>query len=1078
MTSTDLPALLPGPGDVRVDGGAAPLLDADQSAVVGLPAEASGVVVGAPGSGKTRAVIERFRRLVDEGSDPDEVLVLTPTRQTATLLRDRLSLAAGRATSGAPARSVPSFAFQIVRAAEVASGGEAPQLLTGGDDDQLLRDLLDGDADDEAAGRPRGWPEWLGPEIRATAGFRTEVRTFLAECTTLGVEPAALDRLASTHEVEVWHPLASFFREYLDVRAAMRGAHRDAAGLVREAVGIVRGARDTGAARAAVGGVRVLLVDDAQELTLGAIELLEACAARGVAVLAFGDPDVGAGAFRGASPENFARLAASLKTVHVLGEGHRGTRAQRETVRRIVERIGAVGVVAHRRAPDPTAQDSSVRALVLRSAAEEFDAVARILRERHLLDGVPWHELAVIAHDSRQVAALEAELGAREVPARSQGAGRALGEVRAVRDILRLVELAHQPVEEWTADDVSAALEGVCGRLDPIELRRLRTGLRHREIADGGDRSGRDLLLSAMIRPLEWELVDTREARRAAVLADTLVRLREQVSQKATVHELLWTAWERSRLERAWVEQAKGHGPLADQAGRDLDAMVALFQAAKRFVERSIDGDARAFIRGILDSAVADDRLDAALPHDVVAVLTPAAALGLDVDTVVVAGVQDGVWPNTRHRGSLLETWRLADAAQHRGGSGPGAAGLDRRRAALHDELRLFARALSRARSRTVVTAVDDDDRGPSAFFDLLPDPEVPTASSAHPLSLRGVVALHRRVLTTPDALADAAGARAAAGQLALLAAAEVPGASPEEWYGVRPPTSSGPLRDLARERVRVSPSRLHTLEECELNWLIGELGGDPGSTTAGVGTIIHAALEVATAGTDEDTLWEVVERRWHELVFDASWQGRAERARARDLVRRLARYLDRFDADGGRLLDAEPHFEIPLILDPADPAGLVVGGSSDGSVADAAKAHAVLSGYIDRVELLADGSVVIVDLKTGKSEPQTDAKVIDHPQLAAYQLAFEAGSIPGTAGRPSGGARLLVLRPTSQKEFVTPTQPPFDDDRRAGFLSRVHAAITVMTGESFHAPYEEHCRDEHSHGLCRIHTIGAVSAS
>ncbi|MEI3867059.1 ATP-dependent DNA helicase [Microbacterium sp. CCNWLW134] len=1071
MTSTDLLALVPAPGDAGADGGAAPILDQDQSAVVRLPADASGVVVGAPGSGKTLTVIERFRRLVDEGTDPDEILVLTPTRQTATVLRDRLSLAAGRATSGAPARSVPSFAFQIVRAAEVASGGEAPQLLTGGDEDQLLRDLLDGDAEDEAAGRPRGWPEWLGPEIRATAGFRTEVRTFLAECTTLGVEPTALERLARRHGVEVWHPLATFFREYLDVRAAMRGAHRDAAGLVREAVGLIRGARDAEAAGAAAGGVRVLLVDDAQELTLGAIELLEACAARGVAVLAFGDPDVGAGAFRGASPENFARLAASLQTVHVLGQGHRGTRAQRETVRRVVERIGAAGVVAHRRVPDPTAGDSSVRALLLRSAAEEFDTVARILRERHLLAGVPWRELAVIAHDSRQVAALETELAAREVPARSQGTGRALGEVRAVRDILRLVELAHRPVEEWSADDVSAALEGVCGRLDAIELRRLRTGLRHREIADGGDRSGRDLLLSAMIHPLEWELVDTREARRAAAVADTLARLREQVAQDATVHELLWTAWERSRLERAWVEQAKGHGPLADQAGRDLDAMVALFQAAKRFVERSVDADARAFIRSILDSAVADDRLDAALAHDVVAVLTPAAALGLDVDTVIVAGVQDGVWPNTRHRGSLLETWRLADAAHHPDGTGVGVAGPDRRRAALHDELRLFARALSRSRSQTVITAVDDDDRGPSVFFDLLPDPEAPTTSSEHPLSLRGLVAVHRRTLTAPGALADPADVRAAAGQLALLAAAEVPGASPEEWYGVRPPTSSGPLRDLARERVRVSPSRLHTLEECELNWLIGELGGDPGGTTAGVGTIIHAALEVATAGTDEDTLWQVVERRWHELAFDAAWQDRAERARARELVRRLARYLHRFDADGGRLLDAEPHFEIPLNFDPQDPAGLTVGER-------ATTAQAVLSGYIDRVELTGDGTVVIVDLKTGKSEPQTDAKVIDHPQLAAYQLAFEAGSIAGTEGLPSGGARLLVLRPASQRDFVTPTQPPFDEERRTAFLSRIHAAITVMTGQSFRAPYEEHCRDEHSHGLCRIHTIGAVSAS
>jgi superfamily I DNA/RNA helicase/RecB family exonuclease len=1040
------------------DESARPAADPDQARVLGLDVGASGVVVGPPGSGKTHTVIARVTELVAAGLAPDEVVVLTPTRQTATTLRDRLALAVQRATAGPLARSVPSFAFQLVRAAEVATGGEPPQLLTGGDEDALIHDLLDGDAEDEAEGRGRGWPEWLPADIRASPGFRTEVRAFLAECTTLGVEPGALDALARRHGVEIWRPLASFSREYFEVRAGMRGAHRDAAGLVREATGLLRSSgRQEALVAAVLGDLRVIVVDDAQELTLGAVELLEACVARGIAVLAFGDPDVGAGAFRGASPENFARLARSLGQVHVLSRSHRGTSAQREVVRGVVERIGAAGMVAHRQPPSGAEPDGSVRSIVVRSAAEEYDVIARMLRERHLLDGVEWGDLAVIAHDTRQVIALEAELAARDVPARSSGSGRALAESRGVRDILRLVEVAGRPTDEWCYDDIAAVLEGVCGRLDAIELRRVRAALRHRELAEGGERGGRELLVAAMVHPLDLELLDTREGRRVAAVGQVLSRLRAQFDEGATVHELLWTAWERSRLERAWGEQARGHGALAEQATRDLDAMVALFQAAKRFVERAPDGDPRAFVRGILDRAVADDRLEAALPHDVVRVLTPAAALGVDADLVVIAGVQDGVWPNTRHRGSLLETWRLADAARGTSGAA-GSAGTDRRRAAMHDELRLFARSLSRARSRVVVTAVDDDDTGPSVLFDLLPDPEPPAAAAQHPLSLRGLVAAHRRTLTTTTA-ATPHDVQRAAGQLALLAAAGVAGAAPEEWYGVRPPTSLGPLRDRDADKVRVSPSRLHALEECELNWLMGELGGDPGGTTAGIGTIIHAALEEA-ARPSEAALWEVVAARWDELVFEAAWQGRAEKARARELVRRLSVYLDRFEAAGGTLLDAEPHFEVPIAL-----------GSDDAD-------RVVLSGYIDRVELTPDGKVVILDLKTGKSEPQTDAKVLDHPQLAAYQLAFEAGVIPGTEGRASGGARLLVLRPSSRKDYVTPTQPPFDDERREAFLARIHAAVAVMTGDRFRAPYEEHCRDEHSHGLCLIHTVGAVSAS
>ncbi|MGZ8804048.1 MAG: ATP-dependent helicase, partial [Microbacterium sp.] len=928
------------------DGSGAPLApDAQQREVVGLPAAASGVVVGAPGSGKTTTVVARVAALVEAGIDPDALLVLTPSRQTATALRDRLALAVDRATSGPIARSVSSFAYQLVRATEVAAGAEPPQLLTGGDEDQLVQDLLEGDAEDEAAGFGR-WPEWLGPVIRSTKGFRTEVRAFVAECTTLGIEPERLRALGRSRSLPVWESMASFFDEYLQVRADMRGAHRDAAGLVREAVGVLRTAPP---GTEVADRIRVILVDDAQELTLGGVELLEACRARGVAVLAFGDPDVGSGAFRGATPENFARLAASLGDVRVLSAAHRGTAWQNELVRRITQRIGAVGVVAHRAPPAVTdgaaaaAPDVSVRALTLRSPAEEYDAIARVLRERHVHDGVAWSACAVIAHDTRQVTALEAELAAREVPTRSSGPGRPLGALAPARDLLRLIDLAAR--EEWTFDDVADALVGTAGRLDAIELRRLRSALRHvalRAAQEPGAepaQSGRELLLSAMREPLEFDLIDTREARRAAVLARTLAALRDDLARGATAHELLWTAWERTGLERSWSELARSHGPLADQANRDLDAVVALFQAAKRFVERSLDADPRVFVRSILDSAVAEDRLDAPSGGDAVRILTPAGALGTEFDTVVIAGVQDGVWPNTRLRGSLLDTWRLADAATR---VDAGAAStLDRRRAAMHDELRLLARALSRATHRVVVTAVDDDDTGPSVFFEFLPDPERHTVE--HPLSLRGLVAQHRRTLTERS---PAARVERAAQQLVLLADAGVAGAAPREWFGIVPVTSRGPLRDLSREDVRVSPSRLHTLEECELNWVIGDLGGDPGSTTAGLGTIIHAALEHAD-GTDEASLWAEVDARWGELTFEAEWRDRAERARARDLVRRLHLYLHRFEAAGGSLVGVEPHFEVAIPLD-------------DG---EAFEHGAILSGYIDRVELTPEGTVVIVDL-------------------------------------------------------------------------------------------------------------------
>ena len=66
--------------DTAGGSGAAPVSDAAQRAVVELPVDASGVVVGAPGSGKTTTLVARVAALVAAGVDPDSLLVLTPSK--------------------------------------------------------------------------------------------------------------------------------------------------------------------------------------------------------------------------------------------------------------------------------------------------------------------------------------------------------------------------------------------------------------------------------------------------------------------------------------------------------------------------------------------------------------------------------------------------------------------------------------------------------------------------------------------------------------------------------------------------------------------------------------------------------------------------------------------------------------------------------------------------------------------------------------------------------------------------------------------------------------------------------------
>ncbi|OAN41311.1 hypothetical protein A4X16_11575 [Microbacterium sp. H83] len=1076
--------------------------DAAQRAVVGAAATASGVIVGAPGTGKTRTLVDRVVHLLDVvGMRPEELLVLTPNRQAATALRDRIGVRIGQATPGPLARSLGSFAFQIVRGTMVRDGQEPPALLTGADQDRLIAELLAGDAED---GRIP-WPEALSPSVRASKGFRSELRAFLAECAELGAHP---DELRAAGDPS-WSAVADFAVEYRGVLDQARAAHRDAADLLTEACAILQtaDAGDLGP----LGSLRVVLIDDAQELTRGGVDVVRALRSRGTAVLAFGDPDISSGAFRGATPELFARLATALGEVHVLDGPHRQTPALTALTRTVTQAIGASGRVDHRRPPGPVPDDDAAReavsTFIAPSPYEELDRIAGVMREWHLSHDVPWDAMAVVAHDTRQVTQLEAELAAREIPTRAAGVQRPLGSETIVRDIVGIVRLALTPADERTAQDWEEALRTPFGGMDAIGLRRLRARLRHIELEHGGSTPARELLRQAMTAPDHLTLIDAQESRTAARFAETVAAVATGAAHGETIHDLLWRVWDESRavdgrrLQVAWREmslQAAGA-----ETARALDALVSLFGAAKRFVERTPNERPETFVRDVLDSEVPEDSLTSPDRPGRVTLLTPATALGTEFDAVVVAGVQDGVWPNVRLRGGLLQTWRLADALlAARTGTPEEAPGvLDRRRAALHDELRLFVRAVSRPRRRLLVTAVDDDDMSPSPFFSFLPPPEPPTvhASAEHPLTLRGLVARHRRVLTTSSS--SAARGQAAA-QLAVLAREGVPGADPADWYGVTPPSSDASLRDLAVEGARVSPSKLESYEECGLNWAVAALGGDTVMPpTAGIGTIIHEAMERVPDG-DLERMRAIVAEHWPELDFETEWIGRKERRRADTFVERLHTYLGDVRRDGGRELASEVEFRFAVdIADGRPPAVRPVGEDTAN--------QAIIHGYIDRVELYPAGAgdhshargmrwqpigagqddasdastgrdrVVVVDLKTGRTDPESDSGVVDHAQLAAYQVAVQQGLIEGAPAEALAGARLVIVSKTLAKsDYRVAHQHTLGDESRDAFLRRVGEAARGMSAASFTAQVEAHCADTQRRiNPCRIHTIAAVSA-
>jgi superfamily I DNA/RNA helicase/RecB family exonuclease len=992
-----------------------PALDADQQAVLDLPVGASAVVLGAPGTGRTTAAVALVADRVVRGLlAPEQVLLLAPRRAQASRLRDRLLLAVGRPVSAPLARTAASLAFDIARRDAAEDGRDTPVLLSGGDQDRLIGQLLP----DSAA----EWPERLGPEVRETRAFRGELRELFARCTERDMDPASLAELGARAGRMDWAAAAEFWREYLEVLPAVEPDAFDSAELVALATAAVLQDRPGELA----GRLRLVVVDDMQDLGESAVGLLAALAARGCAVVAFGDPDVAADTFRGGEPDLLGRFEQRFGIESpariVLGTVHRHPETIRRFVGKVTERIGTALAGTQR---NPVARPGGEP--VLRVEADGPGAlaarIAHLLRERHLEHDVPFAEQAVVVRSGALVEPLARALEIAGVPAVTSGNAQDASD-RAPRALVEVVAVA-LGLLPLTPDSATSLVTGPFCGLDRLALRRLRLALRVEELEGGGVRGAGELLVDALAAPDRLATIDTPFVRRAARLAQTMRAVRELDAEGASAEDLLWHVWDASGLAPVWRERALGAGLVAAEANRDLDDLVALFASAARAAERGPTDPAAGFLAARLEADVADDSLAPRGVRDGVLVTTPVGVTGLEFDTVVIAGLQDGVWPNLRPRGSLLG---LGELVAELDGRGAPASPTDERRAVLSDELRLFALAASRARSVLLLAAVANDDEAPSVLLGLADGP-APDGSASAPNALRPLVGLLRRTTVT-----GAPGERAeAASALARLVRAQVPGAAPSSWWGLAPISTDEPLVPDPEQPVRVSPSKLERFEESPLDWFLERVAGGEPMLAGAIGTMLHWVLETAET-PDEAALLAALEGRWRELDFEADWVEAREHRLADTMIGAISRYLADLEASGTELIGGETTFEFPA-------------------------GRALATGTIDRVERDRAGHVRVIDLKTGSSRPSAK-ETATHAQLGVYQLAVRAGVVDGVdPDAATGGAALLYVRQKTRDPYTLLTQAPLDEEAAGTFRDRLTTAAEGMAAAEFPGPIEPDVR-------------------
>ena len=975
------------------------------------------LVLGEAGSGKTTTLITAVSKRISEGQDPNSILVITYGRHSASRLRDQIASAnpASHTVSEPIARTFHSIAFLILNDQLTNTDSSKYVLLSGAEQDAQIRELLAIDAANPAATL---WPKELIPAL-TTRGFAKELRDFIGRATERGSSPAELIKYADKYEQKYWPAICEFWQRYRqslalrDVTTSASVNRIDPSEIIIAAAEKLEGNQNLLDKYKKL--FQTIYVDEFQESDRAQRRLLQLLS--GQELVIFADPQSAVGRFRGADPDN---LLSDL---------------EQSGIKNIIKLPTSFRII----------KDQQVA--MLSSASDEANYIAHQFRSAHLRQGVPWSQMAVILRSpGAQVSALQRAFAMNSIPVEIDAVALSLADNPAIKPIITLAQIAIGQLKlipsNW--DQIEELLKSELAGADAISIRQMRISLSKDQKGDL-TKSSTELILDALTSPtadLPWEQLTPLKR-----INDLLKEVKKVSSKSQDISDLLWSIWSNAKnyegelISSAWQQQALAggnHGAIADQ---NLDALITLFEVARRFSERLPGAKAGLFIDQLLGEKILSDSITASAQRgEVVQVMTVHSAKGLQWRYVALAGMQEGSWPNLKQRGSLLGSERLVEIFRH-GISNPAQLDAISASGLAEDEKRLLNVAATRTTEKLIITAVSQEDNQPSRYFEKFAPGEIEITQTARAITQPALVADLRRLASRASNKEEAVFAQR---MLKTLAVNGVQRAEPKNWVGNTPISTDLPVIK-SDEVLRISPSSLESFTECSLKWLLEQSGGKDADSTAQVlGTAIHviAAQLLEQPSLSLDQLEDKLKGAWSLIDMNKGWIKDYE-------YRRAAAMLEKFYSwnlkNKNTLVGVEERFEFKL-------------------------GNAVVSGSIDRIELTAENKYYIVDLKTGATAISYD-KALDNKQLQSYQLAVvNDGFKEKLEHQEVAGAELVFVGDHKAKDAKPRPQDAVKVDEVTAELTQIAQG---MSDKSFVATINERCRTCAVKSSCPIQIQG-----
>lgn len=995
-------------------------------------------ILGAPGTGKTALLEKIATREIKAGH---AVAFLVHDRRAAHDSRLRLTRSCGALSSDVSVRSLSAFCYAIVQEFAEQTGRVRPELISGAEQDVRLRDIINSGA--------VSFPDFLDEDVLSLSSFRNELRNLITRAGELGLSPEELEALGESYSQPLWSATALLWSLYIErlekeeasassVRPPLRSAQRlDHSQLISVAVDMLaHWNEEAGASNISIKPVRpphwdYVVIDDLHNAPRSIMELIAQLRRSGTRIICAGNPDSSVQGFRGgvfSLPLDIcsAPPRGIQARPYVLVQRHRGGEKIAHAMGSIAAHIRQPALIKEfrqLRTATPGKINDTLTGKSFANETEEAAGIAGIIRSWHVRDGIAYGDMAVLTRSHSAHEEIRRELIRRNVPVASIGSQRSLAQHGAVASLIEFIMLAldtsacSASAEKGSscgsaqrAERVRAVLLSPLFALSSFEVDVLAQRLYGYERSKGGKPSKKDILAV---------LAGNTSAQKSGIdIADTFRSIVADIrasDRGDNAEEVLWCAWSGCNVAEQWYRYACGDSEYSELANDNLDAILQLFAFVQREADRAPDVSITEVIKRLQAQELPQDSLvGGSKKEDSVTLITPASAQGREFSHLVIAHLNEGVWPNVTVRDSLVHTGELSDVVLGR--YVPELSPSQRFHAqisdVLDDELRQLYAGIGRACHSVVMTCVSNSDSRPSRFFDVMgfvkEDNDAgesqslvleQCSGSASRCDMTGLVGQLRRY-----SHGEGQAAQRARQLLKDLANKGVMQAEPARWFDTYEPTSCEGRTGI----ISVSPSRVEATLECPLRGIMQGLGFEDKSDTrkAEIGTIIHEiAAEYKDGGAElcEDELRQKMLESFHGK-FDAycgdavdAWEEQ-EKETYTVVIERLAHFLyERANSGEYKEVKAEYRFAF-------DEAGGHVRGS------------------IDRLEV-GEGSSYIYDYKTGKTIP-TYAEAADNSQLQIYQLA-----ITRDATIPNASGATLLYPNTSNKTMVERSQECIDEE-------------------------------------------------